>query len=101
MKKSLGALMAKNFYLDNEDLRFHMEHQDWDELFPLVETDPSDPEAPRNAEEAKVLYHEFLQSLGEFIAEQIDPRAHFLDEQHPTLVNGEMIDAPIMREFIK
>ena len=32
--------MAKNFYLDNEDLRFHMEHQDWDELFPLVETDP-------------------------------------------------------------
>jgi len=93
--------MAKNFYLDNEDLRFHMEHQDWDELFPLVETDPSDPEAPRNVQEAKVLYHEFLQSLGEYIAEQIDPKAHILDEQHPTLVNGEMVDAPIMREFIK
>jgi alkylation response protein AidB-like acyl-CoA dehydrogenase len=100
-EKNSGAEMAKNFYLDNEDLRFQMEHQDWEELFPLVETDPNDPEAPRSVQEAKVLYHEFLQSLGEFIAEQIDPKAHILDEQHPTLSKGEMIDAPIMREFIK
>lgn len=93
--------MARNFYLDNADLRFNIEHQDWDLLFPLTEPDPSDEDAPRNVEEAKVLYHEFLTSLGEFIAEKIDPRAHLLDEQHPTLENGEMIDAPAMREFVK
>jgi alkylation response protein AidB-like acyl-CoA dehydrogenase len=93
--------MSKNFYLDNDDLYFQIEHQDWKKLFPLVETDAEDSEAPRSAEEAKVLYHEFLRSLGEYIAEKIDPKAHMLDEQHPTLENGEMIDAPVMREFIK
>ncbi|USN49958.1 MAG: acyl-CoA dehydrogenase family protein [Myxococcales bacterium] len=90
-----------NFYLDNDDLRLNIEQQSWDELFALVEPDTSDPESPRNVKEAKVLYHEFLQSLGEFIAEQIDPKAHLLDQQHPTLENGEMIDAPAMQEFIK
>lgn len=90
-----------NFYLDNDDLRFNIEQQNWDTLFPLVEPDTSDPDAPRNVEEAKVLYHEFLRSLGEYIAEKIDPKAHLLDQQHPTLEKGEMIDAPIMREFIK
>lgn len=90
-----------NFYLDNDDLRFNIEQQNWDKLFPLVEPDTSDPDAPRNVEEAKVLYHEFLRSLGEYIAEEIDPKAHLLDQQHPSLEKGEMIDAPVMREFIK
>lgn len=93
--------MSKNFYLDNDDLRFNIEHQDWELLFPLVEPNPKDPDAPRNLPEAKVLYHEFLRSLGEYIAEQIDPKTPLLDEQHPTLKDGEMTDAPIMREFIK
>ena len=43
----------------------------------------------------------FMRSLGEFIAEQIDPKTHLLDEQHPTLKDGEMQDAPTMREFIQ
>lgn len=93
-------LVARNFYLDNEDLKFNLENQDWDLLFPLIETDPTDPDAPRTISEAKVLYHEFLQSLGEFIAEKIDPKVYLLDEQHPVMENGEMLDAPAMREFI-
>lgn len=93
--------MSSNFYLDNDDLRFNLENQDWDSLFPLIETDPDDPDAPRNAQEALVLYNEFLRSLGEFIAEQIDPKVHLLDEEHPTLKNGEMTDAPTMSQFIK
>lgn len=93
--------MARNFFLDNDDLRFNLENQDWDLIFPLIEPDPSDPDAPRNSTEGLVLYNEFLRSLGEFIAEKIDPKVHLLDEQHPSLENGEMIDAPIMREFIK
>lgn len=93
--------MAKNFYLDNEDLKFQLDNLDWDRLFPLVEPDTSDPEAPKNAQEARVLYEEFLRSLGEFIAEKIDPKTHLLDEQHPTLKDGEMHDPPIMGEFMK
>ncbi len=92
--------MAKNFFLDNDDLQFNLEHQDWEALFPLVETDPSDSEAPRNLTEAMVLYKEFLQTLGEFIAEKIDPKVHLLDEQHPIQKDGEMHDAPAMQEFI-
>lgn len=90
-----------NFYLDNEDLRFNIEQQDWEALFPLVETDLKDPEAPKNAQEAKVLYHEFLQSLGEYIAEEIDPKVHLLDQEHPSLEKGEMIDAPTMQKLVK
>lgn len=93
--------MAKNFFLDNEDLKFQLDNLDWDRLFPLVEPDTSDPEAPKNAQEARVLYEEFLRSLGEFIAEKIDPKTHLLDEQHPTLKDGEMHDPPIMKEFMK
>lgn len=93
--------MSKNFYLDNDDLQFNLEHQDWDKMFPFVETDPSDPDAPRNVDEAKTLYKEFCRSLGEFIAEKIDPKVHLLDEEHPTLENGEMKDAATMGSFIK
>lgn len=93
--------MSKNFFLDNDDLKFNVENQDWELLFPLVEPDPTDPDAPPNIAEAKVLYFEFLHSLGEFIAEKIDPKTHLLDEEHPTLRDGEMHDAPTMQEFIK
>jgi alkylation response protein AidB-like acyl-CoA dehydrogenase len=93
--------MSKNFYLDNEDLCFTLEQQDWDALFPLVEPDSKDPDAPKNLADAKILYKDFLVSLGEFIAEKIDPKAHLLDEEHPHMENGEMIDAPTMREFLK
>lgn len=93
--------MAKNFYLDNEDIKFHLENLDWDRLFPLVEPDSTDPEAPKNSSDAQVLYQEFLRSLGEFIAEKIDPKVHLLDEQHPTLKDGEMTDPPVMKEFMK
>jgi 3-(methylthio)propanoyl-CoA dehydrogenase len=93
--------MSKNFFLDNDDLRFNLENQEWDLLFPLIEPDLSDPDAPRNVSEAKVLYHEFLRTLGEYIAEKIDPKVHLLDEQHPILKDGEMADAPAMKEFIQ
>ncbi len=66
--------MANNFFLDNEDLLFNIEHQDWDLLFPHVEPDPTDPDAPRTPAEAVTLYKEFLNSLGEFIAEKLTRR---------------------------
>lgn len=93
--------MAKNFYEDNADLRFNIENQDWEEIFPLIEPDTSDPESPKNFSEAKVLHHEFLNTLGEYIAEQIAPKAHELDEQHPSLIDKEMVDGKTMSEFIK
>src|SRR5690606_2000864 len=57
-------------------------------------------DAPKSVIESTVIYHEFLSSLGEYIALKIDPKVHLLDEQHTTLNDGEMIDAPIMQEFI-
>ena len=92
--------MSKNFYLDNDDLKLNFANQNWSELFSLME-DKKDPNGLRSVEEAKVLYEEFLISLGQFIAEEIDPKAHLLDTQHPQLIDGEMIDSPIMQEFIK
>ncbi len=94
--------MSRNFYLDNDDLRLNIEEQNWNELFSLLEPSRNDPESPKNHEEALVLYHEFLSTLGEYIAEKIDPEVKKLDEEHPVLTSeGEMKDAPTMAKFIK
>jgi len=93
--------MSKNFYLDNHDLKLNIEYLNWQELFPLIEPDTSDPDAPRNINEAQVLYHEFLQSIGEYIAEKIDPVTPKLDQEHPSLKDGEMLVPETMDKCIK
>lgn len=91
---------SRNFYLDNPDLQFQVENIDLDQLWPLLEMDPSHPDALKSAQEAREQYRELLENLGEYIAQQIAPFAHELDEQKPTLKDGEVQDAPRMRAFI-
>lgn len=84
--------MSTNFYLDNEDLRFHVERAyDWSELVALYECDFSDPDGFKTVEEAVEFYRDVLEIVGKFVAIEVAPVARKVDEQHPMLVDGEVV----------
>ena len=92
--------MSGNFFLDNDDLRFQFEQIDWETLLPLVEIGQDPEEAFTDAKEAQTFFADMLSSIGEFTAEEIAPFALELDDQHPTLENGEVTDAPRMNTIL-
>jgi alkylation response protein AidB-like acyl-CoA dehydrogenase len=94
-----GCLMetSRNFYLENDDLRFQIDNIPWAELLPLVEYDQTHPDAIKSVDEAKAQYAEVLSSMGEFIAQKIAPLAHEIDKSEPRLEGGEVIESVPMR----
>jgi alkylation response protein AidB-like acyl-CoA dehydrogenase len=93
--------MAKNFFTDNDDLRFQLEMVDWDSLVPLVEDPHPDTDGFTSGAEAKAFYFEMLEALGEFVANEVAPHWSELDEQHPEMKDGEVYDPPRMATIIK
>lgn len=79
-----------NFFLDNEDIQFLMDHIDLRELARIQEDDFLDVEnhpeyAPRDADEAVDNYRRILEILGEVSAETIAPNAEDVDAEGNTL----------------
>lgn len=93
--------MAKNFFTDNDDLRFQLEQIDWESIVPLVEDLHADEDGFKSADEAKAFYFEMLEALGEYVANEIAPHWQELDEQHPEIKDGEVADPPRMASIIK
>jgi alkylation response protein AidB-like acyl-CoA dehydrogenase len=86
------TVMLTNFYLDNEDLRFHVERAfDWSELVALYEHDFSDPDGFNSVDEAIEFYRNILDIVGKFIAKEVAPVVRKLDDHHPKLVDGEVV----------
>ena len=84
--------MSANFYLDNDDLRFHVEQAfDWSELVALYERDFTDPEGFKTVDEAVEFYRDVLDLVGKFVATEVAPVVHKLDDDHPRLVDGEVV----------
>ncbi|MFZ9886011.1 MAG: acyl-CoA dehydrogenase family protein [Myxococcota bacterium] len=92
--------MSKNFFTDNDDLRFHLERADWETLVPLVEGVFADDEAPQSASDAKQFYFEILEALGAFAAAEVAPHWQELDEEHPVLEGGEVSDPARMKKVM-
>lgn len=94
-----------NFYLDNPDILFYMQHLNLDEVIQLVEKDFQDQgkfdEAPRNEAEAKENYHLVLSALGEICAEKIAPMAAAADEQGARFENGQVTYADATQYALK
>lgn len=90
--------MAENFYLDNDDLRFHLAHIALETVVGMKEEGYTQcekhAEAPVDYTDAKDNYDQVLKMLGEICGEQIAPRARSVDEEGATLVNGEVHYAP-------
>ncbi len=83
-----------NFYTDNRDLAFIMEHLiDWDALIAMKERIGEDSDCPYGSvEEARTTYLEMLRDpVGELAANRFAPRAAEVDEQGCRLENGRVI----------
>jgi alkylation response protein AidB-like acyl-CoA dehydrogenase len=84
-----------NYYKDNDDLRFYVEKGlDWGPLVEAVEQGYRFEEGPRNLAEALEGYRDLLEMWGEFVGEEVAPRAEAFDRVHPKLEDGEAVCAP-------
>ncbi len=91
---------STNFFTDNEDLKFQLSRIDWDTLVRVTEGGFADPDAFKSALEARASYEEILLMLGEFVAKEVAPHTRELDEQHPTLKDGEVTDGARMKTIL-
>jgi alkylation response protein AidB-like acyl-CoA dehydrogenase len=79
-----------NFFLDNEDIQFLMNHIDLRELARIQEdgfldTAPRPEYAPRDVEEAVENYHRVLEIVGQVAGDTIAPNAEDVDLEGNTL----------------
>jgi alkylation response protein AidB-like acyl-CoA dehydrogenase len=97
--------MTDNFFLDNPDLQFRLEHLELDEVVDLKEkhyTETADhPTAPRNYADAIDNYRKILEVLGEICATQVAPRAAEADEEGVHFADGKVEYAKPTRDAIE
>jgi 3-(methylthio)propanoyl-CoA dehydrogenase len=80
-----------NFYADNDDLQFYIDKAvDWSELVDLVERHYKDPDGPKSWQEAVETYKEILDLIGNFVGDEVAPRARAIDEEGTHLVDGKV-----------
>ena len=86
----MGQPVSANFFVDNDDLRFQLARLDWALLVELQERAFMDEDRFTDPVAARTSYEEMLTALGEFIAKEVAPFEHELDEQHPTFADGQV-----------
>lgn len=89
--------MSTNFYEDNADLRWYVEHGiDWKTLLPYVEwkgfgEEQAEAGGYQSVDEALETYQEILTMVGAFAANEIAPHAASLDAEGLRLEGGEIV----------
>jgi alkylation response protein AidB-like acyl-CoA dehydrogenase len=86
--------MAENFFLDNLDLQYHLQHTDLRQVVALKEKGyayhEKYPAAPRHYEDAQDNYRRLLEVLGEICANVVAPRAAEADEEGAQFHDGKV-----------
>ncbi|MDR1878463.1 MAG: acyl-CoA dehydrogenase family protein [Bacteroidales bacterium] len=86
-----------NYFLDNEHLKFHLNHPLMKRIVAMKENDYQESEqydtAPVDFEDAMDTYEQVLEIIGEICADIIAPNAESVDEEGPQLVCNEVIYA--------
>ncbi len=94
----------ENFFLDNEDILFQLEHMDLDRIISLREDDFKEaaeyPFAPVSIDDTKDSYNKVLGIIGELCGEYLAPRAVEIDEEGVALENGEVRYAKGTKEVL-
>lgn len=84
----------ENFYKDNPDLKFHLEHPLMKKIVRLKERNFADKDqydyAPRDHEDAMDSYDKVLEIVGDISATIIAPNAESVDDEGPEIVNNEV-----------
>ena len=86
-----------NFYTDNKDLSFHLQHPLMKKIVSLKEKDFEDAQkfdyAPVDFEDAMDSYEKTLEIIGEISGDVIAPNAESVDHEGPKLIDNEVIYA--------
>ncbi len=87
---------ASNYFSDDQDLVFNLRNYPWAELTSCMPFLSSD-EAASLPDDAYAV----LESIGMLAAKEFAPLANELSEQSPTLTNGVVQEAPLMRKMLQ
>lgn len=83
-----------NFFLDNKDLHYHLEHPLMRKIVELKERNFSEKDsydyAPQNFEDAMDSYRRIMSLVGEVCGEVIAPNAEGVDHEGPRVVNDRV-----------
>ncbi|MFI5220870.1 MAG: acyl-CoA dehydrogenase family protein [Bacteroidia bacterium] len=83
-----------NFFTDNPDLKFHLEHPIMQRIVALKENNYRDKNefdyAPQDFEDAMDSYTQVLEIVGEICGDIVAPNAASVDHDGPTLNNGKV-----------
>jgi 3-(methylthio)propanoyl-CoA dehydrogenase len=83
-----------NFYTDNKDLQFHLQHPLMKKIVALKERNFADKEkydyAPLDFEDAMDSYEKVLEIIGDISGNIISPNAESVDKEGPMLTNNEV-----------
>lgn len=87
-----------NFYTDNADLKFHLEHPLMKKIVALKENNFADagkcPIAPKDYEDAMDSYNRVMEILGEICGDVLAENAEEVDNVGPEVINGRVKYAP-------
>ncbi len=86
---------SDNFFTDDKDLIFHVQHYPWSELLKFMPSWSKEDASSLPADAYAV-----LESIGTLIAKEFDPLGPELSEQNPTLSNGKVQQAPLMEKML-
>ena len=91
-----------NFYKDNPEIKFHLNHPLMKRIVELKERGYSDKDtyadAPVDLQDALDNYDRVLEIAGEIAAETIEPNSESVDLEGPHLVDGRMVYAEKTKE---
>ncbi|PTN30164.1 acyl-CoA dehydrogenase family protein, partial [Desulfonatronum sp. SC1] len=86
-----------NFFTDNPDLLFHLQHPLMQKIVTLKEQGFADKDkfdyAPMDFEDAMDSYEKVLEIVGEICGDIVAPNAESVDAEGPKIVNNEVIYA--------
>lgn len=86
-----------NFYTDNSDLKFHLNHPLMKKIVALKENQYTEKDtydyAPVDFEDAIDSYDKVLEIVGDICANIISPNAESVDHEGPTIVNNRVVYA--------
>ncbi len=86
-----------NFFTDNPDLKFHLEHPLMEKIVALKERNFADKDkfdyAPVDFEDAMDSYDKVLEIVGEICGDIVGPNAESVDHEGPSIVNNEVVYA--------
>ena len=94
-----------NFFTDNEDIIFHLENIDLEEIVALLEDNYTQAEqynyAPVNYTDAMENYKHILEITGDIAGNFVAPRASGVDEEGNTIVKGKVQYSKGLQENLK